>query len=299
MTAARKEKENTPIRRVLFATDFSPASLQALPYATQVVRQFHSRLYIAHIVPPEEYTPSSSSIDESAEVACKEARFKLKTLADSDVLKDISAETFVGHGDIWIGLSELIDTDRIDLMVMGTHGRSGIKKFLVGSVAEEAMRASPCPVLTVGPEIQMSDRQDIRHIVGASDFSEESLAALRHAISWSRQFSSRVTLVHALEGLPESPYLDAQMARIRLSELAVQFSAGTDCEFVVTMGSPADVILRTAEDSGSDLIVIGARGTGSVPRIASHFGSVAHKVVCGASCPVLTVGAQLNRHDPL
>lgn len=299
MTTARKEKENTPIKRVLFATDLSPASLQALPYATRVVRQFHSRLYITHIVPPEEYTPGSSSIDESAEVACREARSKVKTLAESDVLKDISTETFVGHGDIWIGVSEFIDTNKIDLIVMGTHGRSGIKKFLLGSVAEEAMRASPCPVLTVGPEIRMSDRQDIRHIVGASDFSEESLAALRHAISWSRQFNSRLILVHALEGLPESPYLDAQMARVRLSEIAGQFSAGPDCEFVVTMGSPADVILRIAKDSGADLIVIGARGAGSVPRIASHFGSVAHKVVCSAFCPVLTVGAQLNREHSL
>jgi nucleotide-binding universal stress UspA family protein len=292
VNAAHVKKEGASIKNVLFATDFSSASLQALPYATRIVRQFHSTLYAVHIVPPEDYTPGAASIDEAVEVACRDARQKLKALSESDGLRHIGTETFVGHGDIWIGVSAFIDKNKIDLMVMGTHGRSGIKKFLLGSVAEEAMRASPCPVLTVGPEIQVSEREEFRQILCASDFSEESLAAIRHALLWSQQFRSHLTLVHALQGLPESPYLDAQMARVRLAELAHQFIAGPDCQSVVTMGSPADVILEAAENVGSDLIVIGARGAGSVPRIASHFGSVAHKVVCRASCPVLTVGAR-------
>jgi nucleotide-binding universal stress UspA family protein len=191
-----------------------------------------------HIVPPEDYTLGASLIDEAAEVASSEARGKLKALVESDVVKDIGAEIFAGHGDIWIGVSDFIDKNNIDLMVMGTNSRSGIKKFLLGSVAEEAMRAPPCPVLTVGPELQLSGREDFRQILCASDFSEESLAAMRHAIWWARQFNSCLCVVHTLEGLPESPYLDAQMARVRLAELAQQFFARPDCEFVVTMGSP-------------------------------------------------------------
>jgi nucleotide-binding universal stress UspA family protein len=292
MTTVRSRKGGALIKRVLFATDFSAASLQALPYARRIARQFHSKIYAVHIVPPEDYTSGTTSIDAAAEAACSEARFRLKALAESDAFKGICPEIFVGHGDIWIGVSDFINKSKIDLMVMGTNGRSGIKKFLLGSVAEEAMRASPCPVLTVGPEIQVSDRQELQQILCASDFSEESVAAIGHAILWSREFKSRLTFVHALEGLPESPYLEAQMARVRLAELARQFSARSDCEFVVTMGSPADVILEATENAGSDLIVIGARGAGSVPRIASHFGSVAHKVVCRAPCPVLTVRAR-------
>ena len=291
MTTVRNSKEDALIKRVLFTTDFSAASLQALPFARRIARQFHSKLYAVHIVPPEDYTTGATSIDEAAEIACSEARFKLKAMAESDALKGIRAEISVGHGDIWVGVNDFIDKSKIDLMVMGTNGRSGIKKFLLGSIAEEAMRASPCPVVTVGPEIQVSDREDFRQILCASDFSEESLNAMRHAISWSRQFDSHLTVVHALEGLPESPYLDAQMARVRLAELARQFSAGPDCQFVVTMGSAAHVILEAAENIKSDLIVIGARGAGSVPRIVSHFGSVAHKIVCRAPCPVLTVRA--------
>jgi nucleotide-binding universal stress UspA family protein len=299
MNTARAGEEGRQIRHVLFATDFSAASLQALPYAARVVRQIHSRLYTVHIVPPEDYTPGATSLDEAAEVALSEARLKLKALTESIVLHDVNTQTFVGHGDIWIGLSDFIIKNQIDLLVMGTNGRSGIKKVLLGSVAEEAMRASPCPVLTVGPEIQVSGHQGFGRIVYGTDFSEESFAALRHAVSWSQQFNSQLIVVHALEGRPDSPYPDAQMARVRLAELARQFSAAPDCECVVAMGSPADVILRTAEDFQSELIVIGARGAGSIPRIASHFGSVAHKVVCSASCPVLTVLARPSAEHAL
>src|SRR6516164_145620 len=109
MNTARERKEGTPIKHVLFATDFSATSLQALPYAARIVRQFHSTLYAVHIVPPEDYTPGATSVDEAAEVACSEAQLKLKALADSDVLHDICTQIFVGHGDIWIGLCDFID----------------------------------------------------------------------------------------------------------------------------------------------------------------------------------------------
>jgi len=294
MTTARKRKVSALIKRVLFATDFSVASLQALPFATRIVRQFQSKLHMGHIVPPEAYASGKASIDESAEAACREARLKLQALVESDVPHDISVEKYVGRGDIWIGLSDFVGKKKIDLTVMGTSGRSGIKKFLLGSVAEEAMRVSPCPVLTVGPEIQAREHHDFRRILYATDFSEESLGALRHAVSWSQQFNSRLILVHALERRPDSPYLDKPLARVRLAELVPQSLLGSEKEFVVAIGSPSDVILRAAEDFRCDLIVIGARGAGSVARLASHFGSVAHMVVARACCPVLTTRARIG-----
>ena len=102
--------------------------------------------------------------------------------------------------------------------------------------------------------------------------------------------------MHALEGLPESPYLDAQMARVRLRELVpLRVNLAATTRIIVEMGSPADVILKAADDTASDLIVIGARGAGALARLASHFGSVAHKIVCRALCPVLTVRPLTDR----
>ena len=167
----------------------------------------------------------------------------------------------------------------------------GLGKVLLGSVAEEAIRESPCPVLTVGPSAPSADTMKLEAILYATDFSADSLLAAPYALSLAERFRARLTVLHVVEGLPESPYLNAQMARAHLSELVTRhFELRSPPEPRVEMGSPADVIRRVAGESASDLIVNGARGAGSLARLATHFGSIAHKVVSRAACPVLTVG---------
>lgn len=223
-------------------------------------------------------------------MACRDAKAKLDSVLQSALCRDIVCETGVDNGDIWLGLSQFMQRQAIDLLVMGTVGRRGAKKVFLGSVAEEAMRESRCPALTVGPQIKAPRRTDFQQILYATDFSEDSLAGLPYALRFAEKYGSRLVLVHALEGLSESPYLDGRMATVHLRELVPSRlpSAGAP-EVIVEMGSPANVIIEAAEKGAADLIVIGARGAGSLARLASHFGSVAHKIVCGAPCPVLTV----------
>jgi len=283
-------------KNILLATDFSGASMQALPYATGIARRFNSRLYIAHIVPPEDYPPGLTSMDEAAQVACRAAELKMSSLLKATPRSGVDCEAVIGNGDIWLGLSGFMLRYAIDLLVMGTVGRAGVRKFLLGSVAEEAMRESRCPVLTVGPESHAAEESGFRQILYATDFSADSLAAAPYALAFAGNYSSRLTLVHALEGLPESPYLDAQMAIVHLRDLVPQgVDLGPEPEIIVEMGSPSDVILKAADDTVSDLLVIGARGAGALARLASHFGSVAHKIVCRALCPVLTVRPLTDR----
>ena len=284
------------LKNILFATDFSVASMQALPYATGIAQRFESKLYLAHIVPPEDYPPGLSSFDEAAQVARRAAKLKINSLLSSTPCGEVDCETVVGNGDIWIGLSHFMRRHAIDLLVMGTVGRAGVRKFLLGSVAEEAMREARCPVLTVGPESHAAEERGFRQILYATDFSADSLAAAPYALALAGNYGSRLTLVHALEGLPESPYLDAQMARVRLRELVpLRVDLAATPDVIVEMGSPADVILKAADDTASELIVIGAHGAGALARLASHFGSVAHKIVCRALCPVLTVRPLTDR----
>ncbi len=159
------------------------------------------------------------------------------------------------------------------------------------------MRESRCPVLTVGPESHAAEESGFRQILYATDFSTDSVAAAPYALAFSINYGSRLTLVHALEGLPESPYLDAQMAKVRLRELVPERAdLAVEPEIVVEMGSPAEIVLKTADETASDLIVIGARGAGAFARVASHFGSVAHKIVSRVDCPVLTVRAFTDRN---
>ncbi|MBZ5681063.1 MAG: universal stress protein [Acidobacteriia bacterium] len=290
MKTLARVNDKGSLRNVLFATDFSTASMQALPYATGIARRFDSKLCIAHVVPPEDYPSGLNSLDEAAQLARREAELKVSSLLNSALCRDLACEAVVGNGDIWIGLSDFMRRNATDLLVMGTIGRTGVRKFLLGSVAEEAMRESQCPVLTVGPESHAAEESGFRQILYATDFSADSLAATPYALAFSKNYSSRLTLVHALEGLTESPYLDAQMASVRLRDLAPQrVDLGPEPGIIVEMGSPADVILKAADDTASDLIVIGAHGAGALARLSSHFGSVAHKIVCRALCPVLTV----------
>jgi nucleotide-binding universal stress UspA family protein len=282
---------------VLFATDFSSASMKALPYVTSIARSFDSKVCVAHVVPPEDYPSGLNSLDEAAQIARGEAELKMSSLLNSASFRDLACDGMVGNGDIWIGLSDFMRRNATDLLVMGTIGRTGVRKFLLGSVAEEAMRESQCPVLTVGPECHAVQEIEFRNILYATDFSAASLAAVPYAFAFARNYRSRLTLLHVLEGLPQSPYLNAQMARVRLSELVTQRGdLGPESEVKVEMGTPAKVILKAAADTASHLIVIGARGAVAMPRLASHFGSVAHNIVCRAICPALTVRPLTDRN---
>ena len=296
MKTRARVNDTVSLRNVLFATDFSDSSMKALPYVKGIAKRFDSRVCVAHVVPPEDYPSGLNSLDEAAQIACGKAELKMSSLLNSALFRDLACNGMVGNGDIWVGLSDFMRRKATELLVMGTIGRTGVRKLLMGSVAEEAMRESPCPVLTVGPESHAAEEIEFRNILYATDFSSDSFAAARYALAFAKNCGSRLTLVHVFEGLTESPYLDTQMARLRLCELVSQpVGLGHEPQVIVEMGLPAKVILKAAEDTASDLILIGARGAGALPRLASHFGSVAHKIVCRAVCPVLTVRPLTDR----
>ena len=279
------------LRNILFATDFSAASMRALPYAANLAREYGAKLYASHVVPIDSYLLGDAPAKERLRVARTEAECNLSELVRSPVVGSIPTTTLLDNGDVWSVLRAFIEQYSVDMLVVGTTGRSGLGKVLLGSVAEEAIRESPCPVLTVGPKTPEEAAIHIRNILYASDFSADSLVAAPYAFCLAENFQARPTLLHVIPSLPESPYLDAQMARVGLREIASAHAPlATAPDVVVEMGSPAKMILKVAGDLKADLIVIGARGAGALPRLASHFGSIAHKVVSHAHSPVLTVG---------
>lgn len=279
------------LRNVLFATDFSAASMRALPYAASLARQYGAKLHASHVVPIESYLLGDAQAVERLRLARAEAESNLTEIVSSPAVGSIPMATLLDNGDIWSVLQGFIEQYSIDMLVVGTTGRTGFGKVLLGSVAEEAIRESPCPVLTVGPRTPDDAATRLRNILYASDFSADSLVGVPYSFSFAEKFHARLTLLHVIPSLSESPYLDAQMARVRLGEIAsAHASLATAPNVVVEMGSPANMILKVARDLEADLIVIGARGAGALPRLASHFGSIAHKVVSHAHCPVLTAG---------
>lgn len=189
-------------------------------------------------------------------------------------------------------LMEFVRSHGVDLVVVGTRSRGGLGKVLLGSTAEEIIRVAPCPVLTVGPHVTAVASVGVRSVVCATDFSLGSLRAAEFAVSLAHEYEADLTLVHVVdEILPESPGRVIQLSEQRLREMIPsEPQLRYEPEVLVEIGSVAERILAAANEVLADIIVMGVRGAGAFAQTASHFGSIAHRVVALAQCPVMTVG---------
>jgi nucleotide-binding universal stress UspA family protein len=190
-----------------------------------------------------------------------------------------------------------------DVVVMGTHGRSGFERLLIGSIAEKVVRKAPCPVLLVPPHMTSEPPAEVRfkRILCAMDFSDSSMQAFGFALDLARQADGAVTLLHALEWLPDHEpvahdHFDVPEYRRYLVEAAEQrlqaLVAGESqtwsrIEPEVVVGRAYRAILQHASETPADLIVMGAQGRGGLGL--TLFGSTTEQVIRAATCPVLTV----------
>jgi len=305
-----EEKVNTAVslKNILFATDFSKVSEAALPFVAAMSLRYGGMVHVAHVLPevnlvrPSAIDPVTiGSIYEDAHSGTQEKMQQLSLR-----LEGFPHHTYIRHGKVSEVLSDIIQEQKIDLLVAGTHGRTGVGKLVMGSVAEEIFRTATCPVLTVGPKVASLTKTrpcrsngdikpvsvEFRHILYATDFTSQSMAAASYAFSLAHEFRSRLILLHVIgeygEHLHERPGpIDAALRKLEgLGPKDVDLRWAP--ESMVEFGSPADRILQIATERGADLIVLGAR--------PEHIGAsthlpwaTAHKVVAGASCPVLTV----------
>ena len=142
------------VNRILFASDFSCQSSVALPYVLALARHYEAKVFLAHVVPTESYVLVSPETGaERFEEATVQARLQLDEL--SGQFEGIPKEELLAQGGITDALLDMIEEKRIDLVVVGTHGHRGLKRLVLGSVAEEVFRNSPCSVLTVGSHVSL------------------------------------------------------------------------------------------------------------------------------------------------
>ncbi len=284
-------------RNILFATDFSPASEVAMRHALSIARHFDARVYIAHVIRSEVYQiVPAQAIGGVTVQARRYAEEQMAQLLVSGMFRGIPHQVLLTEGETWPVLSKMIEEQEIDLMVMGTHGRTGGRKLLLGSVAEEVFRTSLRPVLTVAAASpgEASKEEDFRQILLATDFSPHSERARRYAFSLAQEYKAHLTLVHVVkEVAPPTEQNEVRLKRHFTRQLRSLVPAGAElwCApgFSVGFGEPVDGILRTATDIRADLIVLGVPRSGS---FAGHLPpATAYGVVCLARCPVLTVPA--------
>lgn len=281
------------LKNILWTTDFSSASKASLPHAVAIARQYESKVYLAHVVVPNPYPMVSPEAMPYIQEIRQGTSKRLSELAESDQLKGIPHELLLVQGEVADELNKVVKEHEIDLLVMATHGRRGLRRFLLGSVAEEVWRTAACPVLTVGPHVLERPVQQVtlQNILYPTDLSSESFAAAPFALSFALEYASRLTVLHVV---PTAVRISARLlTRAFRDELQTIFpsEAAPWCEpeSIVESGDPVEVILRVAKEQRADLIVLGVRSTEALAK--QHVSNVAYPVVAGADCPVLTVRA--------
>jgi nucleotide-binding universal stress UspA family protein len=282
-------------RNILFATDFSPAAAHAIPYVKRLAKHYDANLVALHVRPPSVNPmtqPMSWPDRETARKQNEELRNELL-----DTFAGIHTTALVEEGNIQSQLRDANQKNNTDLVVIGTRGRTGLGKVLMGSVAEEIFRTVTCPVLTVGPKSDSSRGAggEIREILYATDFASISSAAAAYAVSLAQEYQARLILVHVIPEPKAGDLVSASEVATAAHELLrklVPEEALAWCkpEYFVERGNPAERILELARRRESDLIVLGVKPEEGVPGAATHFPiATAHKVVSQAPCPVLTV----------
>jgi nucleotide-binding universal stress UspA family protein len=285
-------------RNILFATDFSASANVAMPYAGGLARSFGARLYAMHVQEPINYalppeTWQSEEMTRDMELQCLTGVVRRE-------YPEITPHVIKGEGIVWSAVEDAVRRYEIDLVVIGTRGRTGVGKFLLGSQAEEILRHITCPVLTVGPAATSQERQQgrMRSMLFATDFGPASLAAAPYAVSLAEECVAKLALLHVVE-------------KREANEMKMPDECGECCEkhleslvpkdaklqhepvFIVEHGQAAEKILDVAEKREVDLIVLGVHAPEGVPGAATHLSrATVHKVIAHAACPVLTVPAK-------
>jgi nucleotide-binding universal stress UspA family protein len=278
-------------RRILFATDFSAAASRALPYAVEIARRSEGMLYAVHVISPR-VSPAPSP-EEWSQIEQEQEKFRARGQSELEQeIRELPHEILFRKGDVWENLKKVIADKDVDLIVMGTHGRTGFAKSVVGSVTEKVFRQASCPVLTVGPHVHPvashAAAAELNCILYATDFSPESLAAARFAISLARDHHADLVLLHADEAGADGN----REASLETLKNVVPLGAGLTSKpaYLMERGEPADAILQAAKSTHADLIVLGARSVEKHLTAAIHFSdSIAGRVAANAACPVLIV----------
>ena len=300
---------NLELQSILLATDLSAGSVKPLHHALAIARHYGAKLYTAHVVSAAPYLMAGpEALELGCQGACRDVQQLRRDLQRNGSLDGLDHEFIVQRGCVWDELETIILQKQIGLVVVGTHGRRDLEKLILGSVAEEIFREANCPVLTVGPhcyrEAGVEFPAETRSYLFATDFSEASLDALAHAISFASRMKARLILVHVIPANPiwrlprwysaSEVILRGESARMACERRLEQLVPCDDeirmkTEFVVQFGIPSEKILQVALERKVDLIILGLRASFLAGTISHMPWTTAYKIVSGAGCPVLTI----------
>ena len=298
------------IKHILCPVDFSEYSRHALEQAVALARQHHAGVTALHVFA---VAPITEVVPIGAPTALEPVTLPISARGplESELRKfmspveagGVAIAAKIGEGDPVTAIVEQAEGLQADLIVMGTHGRSGFQRLLLGSVAENVLRKTACPVLTVPPRADEATSLSFERVLCAIDFSPASLHALEYAARFVSGAQSEIYALNVVELMteggsalrdelvPDTPDFRVEFKRAAAERLTATIPASVrGCARVrelVAIGKPVSQILHIAEEEACDLIVMGVQARTAADLML--FGSITQHVLREARCPVLTV----------
>jgi len=301
MAAAQLTPAGVGIHNVLIATDFSHHSDAALRFGLSLAQLYGAQAEVVYVVPTDEYVLGGP---EGLHAAVEAARrdlldFKSRLGHMRNFGDNEHCHVSMLEGPVAERLLHCARERKIDLIVVGTHGRGGLGKVILGSVAENVFRHSSVPVLTVGPNSRGSRRiNQTHHILAPCDLTPRSHPAVEYACTLAQEHNSQLTVLYVVErpgdGMKVDPDRIKGGIKKSLAELVSRHALGAAVRYLVEIGDVPAAILRVATEIDADFIVLGVRSSSGV--LDRFMWPIAYELVREASCPVLTIrGSAPNR----
>lgn len=288
------------VNKILVPIDFSKYSDYAADHALFLAEKYNAEVTLLHAVVLHYADAGEKEYLEAYETAYRHReeesfrRLRKTIAAVEQPALEINSKVIRGFNAADAILEFIQNNKGYDLVVMGTHGRSGFKRMLYGSVAEKVVRLSPIPVITTHRPLK---KFAIEKILVPVDFSEYSARAVGAALALKKKFNSQLIFIHVIDDAIHPSFYAANLNIFDLNpgikdhsmkRLRAFVDSEKDCSFMVVSGTPSKEIASAATALNVDLILVGTRGLTGLEHWL--LGSTAERVVHMAEMPVLTVG---------
>jgi nucleotide-binding universal stress UspA family protein len=293
MATAQLHATGAAVRNLLIATDLSRQSEEILHAGMDLRQAYGAHATILYVLPRDEYVIAGFEAYAAArDVARRDlAELEAKLSAKHACARGEDYEVLIAEGDVAECIFECARQHDIDLIVLGTHGRKGLSKTIVGSVAEKIFRHSEVPVLTIGPYARSSALAHPKRLLVPIDFTAATQHAAKYACALARGHQSELVLLHVIDQAPKGAMADLECLKHTVEQSLVELIS---CEekpnqvrVLTRVGKIVPTVLNTASEIDADLLVLGVH---TYPKLLDHLRlQNAYELVRQAPCPVLTV----------
>jgi len=289
------------INLILCPIDFSECSASAYRHAVSLAEHYRAKLVVQYVVelwryPSAGFAVSVERYDDFCQSLCEKGKKRLQEFVKSNTHGEIQPELAVHDGTASDSILSFAQTRKADVIVMGTHGRRGYDRLMLGSVTDRVMRRASCPVLAVcGPACDFMAASTgpgrvhhLSRILFCADFSENSERVLEYALSVTAEYDAELTLLHVVEEVASPVKTEeavAAAAKQLDSLISPERRQTLKMRTVVRTGKPYREIIQLAREAQIDLVAMGVRGRGALDLAV--FGSTTYRVIQLGPCPVL------------